>query len=157
GGELSAKDLQPNRPLVLEIAGEIDSRHPPATELALDGIAVAQGLSQCRSRPVSHGQVGAGEHLESASTTASSPAEGRFRVVPELCLSQGWMGGTRQRATTLTSGIVALRTKVARQPTGRGAILAPATSRGSRSVRKLPRSILTVPVRASTLKSREHH
>ena len=43
GGELGAQDLEGDRPIVPEVAGEIDGGHAAASELALEAIAVGQG------------------------------------------------------------------------------------------------------------------
>jgi hypothetical protein len=42
-GEFIAKDLDRERAAVLDVVGEVDRRHPPATELALDPVSIGQG------------------------------------------------------------------------------------------------------------------
>jgi hypothetical protein len=39
---------------MLEIPGEVDGGHSPAAELALEDVAVAQGVSNFGSRPLKH-------------------------------------------------------------------------------------------------------
>jgi hypothetical protein len=46
GGQLGAEDLQGNRAVVFEVLGEVDRGHPAAPELALDRVAIAEGISQ---------------------------------------------------------------------------------------------------------------
>ena len=46
GSELGVEHLERDRSLVLDVAGEIDRRHAPASELALEHVAVAQASSQ---------------------------------------------------------------------------------------------------------------
>ncbi len=50
GREFGLQHLKRHLALVLEVLGEIDGRHPTATELALDGVAVAQGGLQTVKR-----------------------------------------------------------------------------------------------------------
>jgi hypothetical protein len=38
--------LERDQPVVLEIAGEIDRGHPAPAELALEGVAVSQGVPE---------------------------------------------------------------------------------------------------------------
>jgi hypothetical protein len=44
--QLGTEDLDGDRPVMLEIAGEIDRGHPALAQLALDGVAVRQGGRQ---------------------------------------------------------------------------------------------------------------
>ena len=43
GGELGVEHLERDRPVVLEIVGEVDRGHAAAPELALERVAVGQG------------------------------------------------------------------------------------------------------------------
>ena len=43
GGELGMENLERYRPVVLQVVGEEDRGHAPASELPLDRIAVCQG------------------------------------------------------------------------------------------------------------------
>ena len=52
GGELRVQDLQRDRPVVLEVVGEVDRGHPPAPELALDRVAVGQSGLERPTIPV---------------------------------------------------------------------------------------------------------
>ena len=45
-GELGVQRLERNRTIVPEIPCEVHRRHPASPELALDGVAVAQGTPQ---------------------------------------------------------------------------------------------------------------
>jgi hypothetical protein len=47
-GELGVQQLERNLPIVAEILGEPDSRHPATAELALEPVAVAQGFAERR-------------------------------------------------------------------------------------------------------------
>jgi len=42
-GELGLQHLDSDPAMMLEVLSEIDRRHPPATELALDRVAVGEG------------------------------------------------------------------------------------------------------------------
>src|SRR5262245_56591744 len=53
-GQFRSQDFERNLAIVLEIAGEIDSRHAAATELALERVTVAKGLREL-SQDVGHG------------------------------------------------------------------------------------------------------
>ena len=44
--ELGVQDLERHRPVVLEVAGEVDRGHAAAAELALEHVAVAEGLAE---------------------------------------------------------------------------------------------------------------
>jgi hypothetical protein len=44
GGEIGAEDLHRHLPLVSEVIGEVDGRHPAGTEFALDAVTA----SECR-------------------------------------------------------------------------------------------------------------
>ncbi len=43
GGQLGMQDLERDEPVVLDVAGQVDGRHPAATELPLEGVAVLEG------------------------------------------------------------------------------------------------------------------
>ena len=45
-GEVGEQDLEGDEPVVAEVAGEVDGSHAAATELALEHVAVAQGLGE---------------------------------------------------------------------------------------------------------------
>ncbi len=45
-GHLGPEDFDSNRPVVLEILGEIDCRHAPATKLFFDRVAVGEGMRE---------------------------------------------------------------------------------------------------------------
>jgi hypothetical protein len=45
GGKLRAQDFQRNQAVVFEVASEVDSRHAPAPELALEQVAVAESVT----------------------------------------------------------------------------------------------------------------
>ena len=61
GGQLGVEHLERDRPLVLEVAGEIDGGHAPAAELALERVAVPQAFAQ--QRRVGHGARWVGRSL----------------------------------------------------------------------------------------------
>src|SRR6186997_277312 len=50
GGQFRVEELEGDRPVVAEVLGQPDRRHPPAAELALQRIAVAEALAQCGDR-----------------------------------------------------------------------------------------------------------
>jgi hypothetical protein len=50
--QLGMEDLQGNRTVVPEIAGEKDRGHPAAPELAFDRVAVTQGVGQLGRDPL---------------------------------------------------------------------------------------------------------
>jgi hypothetical protein len=52
--QLGVEHLEGDRPVVAEIAGQPDSSHAPAAELALERVAVPQAVAQYRHR-VGHG------------------------------------------------------------------------------------------------------
>ena len=54
GGELGPEDLERDRAIVLEVAGEVDRGHAAAAELALDRVAVAKRFGQCGDHLVGH-------------------------------------------------------------------------------------------------------
>ena len=56
-GELGAKNLERDLPLVLHVSGEIDRGHPPAAELTLERVTPAQSLLEV---PGEIGQVSLG-------------------------------------------------------------------------------------------------
>ena len=45
-GKLGVEDLESDRPLVAEVAGEIDRSHAPASELALELVPILQGFTK---------------------------------------------------------------------------------------------------------------
>ena len=45
-GELMAQQLDRDEPAVLEVMGQVNGCHSPATELVLDAIAISQGSCQ---------------------------------------------------------------------------------------------------------------
>src|SRR5712692_7302031 len=60
-GEFGMEDLQGDRAVVLEISCEVDRRHPPAAELALERVAAAEGglqMSEEISQVMARGGVG---------------------------------------------------------------------------------------------------
>jgi hypothetical protein len=66
------QDLERDVTLALEVLGEVDSGHSPSAELALDHMAVAQGVSQLGSRPVDRAEIwGLEGHFESAPVSPS--------------------------------------------------------------------------------------
>ena len=55
-GQLGAQHLERDRPVVPEVPGEVDRRHPAAAELALERVAAGQcGLRAARGRERSSG------------------------------------------------------------------------------------------------------
>jgi hypothetical protein len=54
GGELGVEHLEGDGAVMAEIAGEPDGGHAPATELALEGIAVSQACAK-QGHGVGHG------------------------------------------------------------------------------------------------------
>ena len=56
GCELRAQHLQGHWPVVLNVMREIDRGHAPAPELALDRVAVAQGVDQLGGHPFDQAQ-----------------------------------------------------------------------------------------------------
>src|SRR4029077_4721389 len=48
GGEFGAANLERDGAVVLQVLGEVDRRHSPLAELALDRIAISQGRAQAR-------------------------------------------------------------------------------------------------------------
>ncbi len=45
-GQLGMQHLQGNRPVMLQVAGQVDRGHAPATELSLEGIRMRQSLGE---------------------------------------------------------------------------------------------------------------
>ena len=45
-GDLGAQNLERDLAVVLDVLGEIDRGHPALPELALDGVAVGEGLAK---------------------------------------------------------------------------------------------------------------
>ena len=45
--QLGVQHLERDRPVVLQVAGEVDRGHAAAAELALDAVAVAERVGQC--------------------------------------------------------------------------------------------------------------
>jgi hypothetical protein len=60
------QNLERHRPVMLEIAGQIDDRHAAATELALKAIAVSKGVGE-RGRQIGQGETGVGDATKSGS------------------------------------------------------------------------------------------
>jgi len=58
GRELGVEDLERDRAVVLQVLGEEDRGHPPAPELALEGVASPQPCLQLRAEI---GHVGDGQ------------------------------------------------------------------------------------------------
>ena len=54
GGQLGMEHLERDRPVVLEVAGEVDRGHAAAAELALEQVAAAQPFLELRAQ-VRHG------------------------------------------------------------------------------------------------------
>ena len=46
GGELGEQDLEGDGPVVAEVVGQVDDGHAAAAELALEGVAVGEGVAQ---------------------------------------------------------------------------------------------------------------
>ena len=46
GGELAEEHLEGDGPVVADVMGQVDGGHPAAAELALDGVAVGEGVAQ---------------------------------------------------------------------------------------------------------------
>jgi hypothetical protein len=46
GGDLGVQHLERDLPRVFEVLRQIDGGHPSASELALDGVSIAQSVSQ---------------------------------------------------------------------------------------------------------------
>jgi hypothetical protein len=46
-GQLGVKDLERHRPIVAQVARQVDSGHATATELALDDVAITECCGQC--------------------------------------------------------------------------------------------------------------
>ena len=63
GGELGAEHLDGDRPLVLDVPGEEDGRHPALARLALHGVAIAQGGSESVDRFGHVSGLGAGDTM----------------------------------------------------------------------------------------------
>ena len=51
GGELGEEHLEGDRAVVPEVVGQVDHGHPAAPELALEGVAVRQGVAQAFRHP----------------------------------------------------------------------------------------------------------
>ena len=56
GGELGEQDLEGDRAVVAEVLGQVDHGHAAAPELALEGVAVGEGIPQPVRHP--HGAPG---------------------------------------------------------------------------------------------------
>ncbi len=56
-GQLRAQHLERHRPVVPEVPGEVDRRHPAAAELALEGVAAGQGGLERRAGGRGHPAV----------------------------------------------------------------------------------------------------
>jgi hypothetical protein len=54
GSEVGTEELERDQPVVLQVAGEPDRGHAAAPELALDPVAVREGLRQCDDRRIRH-------------------------------------------------------------------------------------------------------
>ena len=50
GGQLGMEDLERDRPVVLQVVGEIDRGHAPAPELALERVAVPKACASVVGR-----------------------------------------------------------------------------------------------------------
>src|SRR5207244_4938780 len=74
GGQLRVEHLERDRPLVLEIEGEIDDGHAAAPELALEHVAVPEGVGQQRRGDFGHEGARWGK-LESGPDTGRMPAQ----------------------------------------------------------------------------------
>ena len=57
-GELGVEHLQGDGAVVAEVLGEVDGGHSAAAELALDAVAIGQGVAQS-VRQIAHGASGA--------------------------------------------------------------------------------------------------
>ena len=64
GGDLGVEDLERDRPVVAQVAGEVDSGHAAAAELALDEVAITECCGQ-RGVDCGHQSCRVGEGLES--------------------------------------------------------------------------------------------
>ena len=51
GGELGEQDLERDRAVVPEVVGQVDDGHAAAPELALEGVAVREGVAQAFRHP----------------------------------------------------------------------------------------------------------
>ena len=91
GGELGVEHLERDRPVVPEVAREIDRGHAPAAELALERVAVAQPFAQSRYRVAWH-VVTAALH---------QPLEPR--VLPQRIEGRDRSGATPARDSTASS------------------------------------------------------
>src|SRR5262245_56592632 len=76
--EIRAEDFQGDWPVVPPVLGQIHGRPATATELALDRVAVAEGVSECRGRHVGHGRP-MEEVLQMCGRHAASASSGRDR------------------------------------------------------------------------------
>ena len=54
-GQLGVEHFQGNEAVMLEVAGQVDRRHAPASELPLDQVAVTQRVGQGRGS--GHGEL----------------------------------------------------------------------------------------------------
>jgi hypothetical protein len=68
GCELRVEDFERNRPVVLQVMGKVHRCHAAPAELALDAVAVTQGILE--SGGVDHGKSGG--DFQGYSTTASA-------------------------------------------------------------------------------------
>jgi hypothetical protein len=57
GRQFAVQHFDGNRSVVPEISGEVNRGHPPAAELALERVAMAEGVGQSGGRHVGHGQA----------------------------------------------------------------------------------------------------
>jgi hypothetical protein len=54
GDEFRPEDLEGDGAVKAEVLGEIDGRHTPTAELALERVAIAEGIGKGGVRPVGH-------------------------------------------------------------------------------------------------------
>ena len=93
GGEVGMQDLHRDVAIVADVAGEIDARHPSAAYLAIDAIAIGDGLREAGSR-VGHCDCGGrlrrrGRVREYVVTSDARPDVSAIRE----CLGWGARGG----------------------------------------------------------------
>src|SRR5437762_12613863 len=79
GRELRRQYLDRDGAMVLQVLREVDRCHPPAAELALDGVPPAEGGPN-RGEHVSHGELGH-ERLLHDSEPRGWAAEGRAQLL----------------------------------------------------------------------------
>jgi hypothetical protein len=85
GGQFGAEDLDGDAAVVLQVVGEVDGGHAAGAELALEAVAVGQGVGQAAER-IGHGGRHGGTS-EIAPRSALAWSSSGFKSVSHSCQS----------------------------------------------------------------------